>query len=193
MRRRDVQEGARAIEATGRDAYRFRELRAAHTTGHDEQRHEAAGVLLSSVVPDSVGGCRVLQPRVGGMRRVCWVGTFARRAPAGRRARRRRRHDRLTLGYRTAECLVASPLGEAGTRMRGHEFHYSTRLPAGDALDVRAILAADRAVSPTLGLLASYVHVHLAGQPIGGGVRDSAPRRAEGRQDIGALPLCALN
>ena len=42
--------------------------------------------------------------------------------------------DRLHLGYRTARTTVASPLGPAGTELRGHEFHYSTVDPPGDAL-----------------------------------------------------------
>ena len=33
---------------------------------------------------------------------------------------------RLHLGYRRAETLVRSPLGNAGARFRGHEFHYAT-------------------------------------------------------------------
>jgi cobyrinic acid a,c-diamide synthase len=73
--------------------------------------------------------------------------------------------ERLTLGYRTAQCRVGTPLGEIGTRLRGHEFHYSTVTPAGDALDVRGLLAGGQAGFATPSLLASYVHVHLAGQP----------------------------
>src|SRR5216683_3056341 len=73
--------------------------------------------------------------------------------------------DRLTLGYRTAECRVRTPLGEPGTRLRGHEFHYSTVTPAGEALDVRGLLGSGLAGFATPALLASYVHVHLAGQP----------------------------
>ncbi|HKY94456.1 MAG TPA: cobyrinate a,c-diamide synthase [Kiloniellales bacterium] len=33
---------------------------------------------------------------------------------------------RLTLGYRRARLLQAGPLGEAGTWVRGHEFHYAS-------------------------------------------------------------------
>lgn len=33
---------------------------------------------------------------------------------------------RLHLGYREAELCAAGPLGPAGTRFRGHEFHYAT-------------------------------------------------------------------
>ncbi len=32
---------------------------------------------------------------------------------------------RMTLGYRAATTLVPGPLGPAGTRLRGHEFHYA--------------------------------------------------------------------
>src|SRR5205823_4444683 len=41
---------------------------------------------------------------------------------------------RLALGYRQAKLLCDSPIGPAGTRLRGHEFHYSTCQPAGQAL-----------------------------------------------------------
>ena len=73
--------------------------------------------------------------------------------------------DRLSLGYRTAECRVATPLGPAGTRLRGHEFHYSRIEPAGEALEVRGLLGGGRGGFASSTLLASYVHVHLAGQP----------------------------
>jgi cobyrinic acid a,c-diamide synthase len=73
--------------------------------------------------------------------------------------------DRLTLGYRTVECRVETPLGDAGTRLRGHEFHYSTTEPAGTALDVRSHLGGGYAGFANPALLASYLHVHLAGQP----------------------------
>lgn len=38
---------------------------------------------------------------------------------------------RLTLGYREARLHAAGPLGRAGTRLRGHEFHYATLLDPG--------------------------------------------------------------
>ena len=73
--------------------------------------------------------------------------------------------DRLTLGYRRARLRVDSPLGPAGTDLRGHEFHYSTLDPPGDALDWSGRTASGRAgfASPTL--LASYVHLHLGADP----------------------------
>lgn len=39
---------------------------------------------------------------------------------------------KLNLGYRQASLLDASPLGPAGTRLRGHEFHYATVTEQGD-------------------------------------------------------------
>jgi cobyrinic acid a,c-diamide synthase len=40
---------------------------------------------------------------------------------------------RLHLGYREARLLATDPLGTAGARFRGHEFHYATTVSAGDA------------------------------------------------------------
>ncbi len=45
-----------------------------------------------------------------------------------------RMSDRLTLGYRRAHADVDTPLAPAGAELRGHEFHYSSLDPAGDAL-----------------------------------------------------------
>jgi cobyrinic acid a,c-diamide synthase len=40
---------------------------------------------------------------------------------------------RLHLGYRETRLLAAGPLGEAGARFRGHEFHYATIMSEGEA------------------------------------------------------------
>ena len=69
------------------------------------------------------------------------------------------------LGYRSATTTGPSPLGPAGTQVRGHEFHYSATDPGGDAL-----VLAGRHGTTTGGfaaphLLASYLHVHLASDP----------------------------
>jgi cobyrinic acid a,c-diamide synthase len=73
--------------------------------------------------------------------------------------------DRLTLGYRTATMTTTTPLGDTGTTVRGHEFHYSTIDPAGDALALEGRFGNGRAgwASPTL--LASYLHLHLGAAP----------------------------
>ncbi len=69
------------------------------------------------------------------------------------------------LGYRSATTTRPSPLGPAGTQVRGHEFHYSATDPGGDAL-----VLAGRQGTTTGGfaaphLLASYLHIHLASYP----------------------------
>lgn len=73
--------------------------------------------------------------------------------------------DRLTLGYRHLWPRVDMPLAPAGTELRAHEFHYSALEPPGDALDYRGRQGARRGgfASPTL--VASYLHVHLGGDP----------------------------
>jgi len=72
---------------------------------------------------------------------------------------------RLTLGYRRAKPRVATPLGPADTELRGHEFHYSTVDPAGDALHWHGRQGPGQGgfASPTL--LASYLHLHMAADP----------------------------
>jgi cobyrinic acid a,c-diamide synthase len=41
---------------------------------------------------------------------------------------------KLHLGYRTARLLIDSPIGAAGTAIRGHEFHYARFIEPGDDL-----------------------------------------------------------
>lgn len=73
--------------------------------------------------------------------------------------------DRVTLGYRQATTRVDSPLGPAGTSLRGHEFHYSTVEPPGDALDLTGRHGPSRAGFANERLLASYLHLHLGARP----------------------------
>ena len=70
---------------------------------------------------------------------------------------------RLTLGYRTATVTASSPIGAPGAVVRGHEFHYSTVEPAGDALLFRSRFGErpDGFATPTL--LATYLHHHPGG------------------------------
>ena len=72
---------------------------------------------------------------------------------------------RLTLGYRTATFRTATALGPAGTVVRGHEFHYSSVEPPGDALLLEGTAGSSRGGWAAPNLLASYLHVHLAGAP----------------------------
>jgi cobyrinic acid a,c-diamide synthase len=39
---------------------------------------------------------------------------------------------KLQLGYREARLLMESPIGSAGSRVRGHEFHYATLISPGE-------------------------------------------------------------
>jgi cobyrinic acid a,c-diamide synthase len=73
--------------------------------------------------------------------------------------------DRLTLGYRRARAGVDTPVAPAGTELRGHEFHYSSLEPAGDALTMVGRNGEQRAGFASRRLLASYLHLHLAADP----------------------------
>jgi len=73
--------------------------------------------------------------------------------------------DRLTLGYRRVRVRGNSPLGPAGTELRGHEFHYSALDPPGDALDWAGRAGEGRCGFAGPGLLASYIHAHLGADP----------------------------
>lgn len=73
--------------------------------------------------------------------------------------------DRLSLGYRTARTLVDSPVGPAGTELRGHEFHYSAVTPPGTALHLEGRFGVGDAGHANATMLASYVHVHLGAEP----------------------------
>jgi cobyrinic acid a,c-diamide synthase len=73
--------------------------------------------------------------------------------------------DELTLGYRKARACVDTPLAPAGAELRGHEFHYSSLEPAGDALTMSGRNGETRAGFASPRLLASYLHLHLAADP----------------------------
>lgn len=76
----------------------------------------------------------------------------------------------LTLGYREIEIVRSCLLGEAGTRVRGHEFHYSSLVSNGP-LDhaCRITDARGRGRAPdgllTGNVVALYTHLHFASQP----------------------------
>ena len=71
---------------------------------------------------------------------------------------------RLTLGYRTAHALAGGPLGGAGTRYRGHEFHYARVLREdGDEALFRCADPRGRDLGPAgrrIGrIMGSFVHL----------------------------------
>jgi cobyrinic acid a,c-diamide synthase len=65
---------------------------------------------------------------------------------------------RLKLGYREVQATADHPVWPAGTTVRGHEFHYSTVSPAGEAWT--------RTGGHVRGHVhASYLHTHWAAMP----------------------------
>ncbi|MDQ6782390.1 MAG: cobyrinate a,c-diamide synthase [Actinomycetota bacterium] len=71
----------------------------------------------------------------------------------------------LTLGYRRAVANTDSPVAPAGTELRGHEFHYSTLDPPGDAWTFREGPVPRLEGFASRRVLATYLHLHLGGNP----------------------------
>ena len=76
---------------------------------------------------------------------------------------------RLTLGYREATAVSATPWLDAGEEVRGHEFHYSQVEPLDDGAQAAWTLAA-RGTERSEGFVAggvqaSFLHVHWAAFP----------------------------
>lgn len=104
---------------------------------------------------------------------------------AGVIAARAEMTSRLTLGYRTATAHGDTPLGPAGTTVRGHEFHYSTVDPGGRALTLDSRFGSRSEGWAGPDLLATYLHFHPGGDP--GPVARFAERGARRRALRGAL------
>jgi len=90
---------------------------------------------------------------------------------------------KLTLGYRDAVALTGSPLGPAGTRAHGHEFHRTAVRPAArpGGLTANAWRWQGREGAVTEGFArgrvhASYLHTHWNGVP-GAAARIAAAAR----------------
>jgi cobyrinic acid a,c-diamide synthase len=73
--------------------------------------------------------------------------------------------DKLTLGYRRATPTTDTPVAKTGDELRGHEFHYSTIEPAGDAFELTSRFGHGRAGFASGTSLATYLHMHLAARP----------------------------
>jgi cobyrinic acid a,c-diamide synthase len=73
--------------------------------------------------------------------------------------------DRLTLGYREARSPHDSPLAEAGTRLRGHEFHYSTVEPGAGEKPAWELEGRGPEGFASGSVHASYLHLHWAATP----------------------------
>ncbi len=83
-------------------------------------------------------------------------------------ARARMGEQLAALGYREATAATATPWLEAGTRVRGHEFHYARVEPAAGATPAWTLAARgdERAEGFVAGgVQASFLHVHWAAFP----------------------------
>jgi cobyrinic acid a,c-diamide synthase len=75
---------------------------------------------------------------------------------------------RLTLGYRDAVAATSSPLGPAGTRAHGHEFHRTAVRSPGQAANAWRWTASGATVTEGFvrgRVYASYLHTHWNGMP----------------------------
>jgi cobyrinic acid a,c-diamide synthase len=87
--------------------------------------------------------------------------------------------SQLTLGYRDAVALSSSPLGTAGTRAHGHEFHRTAVRSPGSAANAwrwqgrEAVVTEGFVTGP---VYASYLHTHWNGVP-GAAARITAAAR----------------
>lgn len=74
-----------------------------------------------------------------------------------------------SLGYRELESVSASMFGPAGTRLRGHEFHYSalSEEPSGGSLfSAKDLRGCARSAGSVRGNVAgSYIHLHFNSNP----------------------------
>lgn len=121
-----------------------------------------ANTRLLEEVRHRIEGGLVTWAECGGL---LWLGTQLDGRPmAGVVAAEAKMTSKLTLGYRTATTQVETPLGPVGTVVRGHEFHYSVTDPAGDALHLVGRHGEGLGGFGQPHLLASYLHVHLAGR-----------------------------
>jgi cobyrinic acid a,c-diamide synthase len=73
--------------------------------------------------------------------------------------------ERLTLGYRRARAAVPSTLAGAGSKLRGHEFHYSRLEPAAGAKPAWLLDGNRPEGFVAGGVHASYLHTHWAASP----------------------------
>jgi cobyrinic acid a,c-diamide synthase len=104
----------------------YPELHAGRLAGAERFRSGLAHFAETRLVHGECGGYMVLGARLedenGVSRRMAGLlghaTSFAKR--------------RLHLGYREARLLADGPLGKAGARLRGHEFHYAALVDAGN-------------------------------------------------------------
>lgn len=127
---------------------------------------EANSSLREEIRAFAAAGRPVLA-ECGGLLYLC--AELDGRAMCGVLPARGRMGERLTLGYREAVAATATPWLEAGTQVRGHEFHYSAVEPLGEGAPPAWSLSA-RGTTRAEGLVAGavqagYLHVNWAAHP----------------------------
>lgn len=98
-----------------------------------------------------------LEDLTGGIHEMCGVIPYHTRM-----------QPRLSLGYREATSLQDSPLAQAGSTLRGHEFHFSelTHPPTHPAYRWQGHDGVEIVEGYAQGnVLASYLHLHYGGFP----------------------------
>lgn len=147
---RSLPEGVRGLYACGGFPEVFAEQLSANRPLLDDVRRRVSAGLTTWA---ECGGMLWLSRSLDGHR---LAGALATDASLG---------TRVTVGYRTATVLTDCPIAPAGSQLRGHEHHYSSSEPAGDALQLVGHSGTTRQGWAGPGLLASYLHLHLGGDP----------------------------
>jgi cobyrinic acid a,c-diamide synthase len=127
----------------------------------------AENVRLRSEVRAFAASGRPVLAECGGLLYLC--ATLDGHEMCGALPARASMTGRLTLGYREAVAATSTPWLDAGSQVRGHEFHYSTveLLDPGARhawkLHARSVDRLEGIVAD--GVQAGYLHVHWAGDP----------------------------
>lgn len=138
----------------------YPELHAAQLSANLPLREEIASAAKAGLpIYAECGGFMYLSAAID---ELPMVGIFPARA--------RMLPQRKALGYREVTLSADSPLGPAGTKARGHEFHYSElELPAAIPRCYRLSRRQGEAVGSEgyrIGnVLGSYVHLHFGSNP----------------------------
>ncbi|GHA78122.1 hydrogenobyrinate a,c-diamide synthase [Streptomyces thermoviolaceus subsp. thermoviolaceus] len=152
LRDERLPEGTRGLVVGGG----FPEVYAAELSGNEALRKQIADLALGGApVAAECAGLLYLCRELDG-RPMCGVLDAEARMTG-----------RLTLGYRDAVAVTDSVLAEAGTRMRGHEFHRTVVEPGAGAAAAWGVRAPVRRTEGFVqgGVHASYLHTHWAARP----------------------------
>jgi cobyrinic acid a,c-diamide synthase len=146
----DLPEGADALYLGGGFPETYAEALAANEPLKDRVRRFAAE---GRPVVAECGGLLYLVEELDGHRMCGVLDANARMT------------DRLSLGYREARAPHDSPLAERGTRVRGHEFHYSAVEPGAGERPAWELEGRGPEGFVAGNVHASYLHLHWAATP----------------------------